>query len=120
MRTGRNVAALGCRGANEAAIIAGYNALLDSQETALAKAHKALVSAAGEARFDDAMTRLYNYWAQPGAQAEFCAAASRVLARVPGVAPATIKSEEHTSELQSLMRTSYAVFCLKKKTTTTK
>src|SRR3546814_7348477 len=29
------------------------------------------------------------------------------------------RSEEHTSELQSLMRISYAVFCLKKKTTTT-
>src|SRR3546814_4023724 len=28
----------------------------------------------------------------------------------------TYRSEEHTSELQSLMRTSYAVFCLKKKT----
>src|SRR3546814_6486074 len=28
-----------------------------------------------------------------------------------------IRSEEHTSELQSLMRISYAVFCLKKKTT---
>src|SRR3546814_1471298 len=28
-----------------------------------------------------------------------------------------VRSEEHTSELQSLMRTSYAVFCLKKKTT---
>src|SRR3546814_8520792 len=27
----------------------------------------------------------------------------------------TRRSEEHTSELQSLMRTSYAVFCLKKK-----
>src|SRR3546814_7687696 len=27
-----------------------------------------------------------------------------------------IRSEEHTSELQSLMRISYAVFCLKKKT----
>src|SRR3546814_9257546 len=27
------------------------------------------------------------------------------------------RSEEHTSELQSLMRISYAVFCLKKKTT---
>src|SRR3546814_3900396 len=26
----------------------------------------------------------------------------------------TLRSEEHTSELQSLMRTSYAVFCLKK------
>src|SRR3546814_2352252 len=29
------------------------------------------------------------------------------------------RSEEHTSELQSLMRTSYAVFCLKKKKITT-
>src|SRR3546814_9216313 len=29
-----------------------------------------------------------------------------------------VRSEEHTSELQSLMRISYAVFCLKKKTTT--
>src|SRR3546814_5971859 len=30
------------------------------------------------------------------------------------------RSEEHTSELQSLMRISYAVFCLKKKTPITK
>src|SRR3546814_9872294 len=30
----------------------------------------------------------------------------------------TFRSEEHTSELQSLMRISYAVFCLKKKTKT--
>src|SRR3546814_8115750 len=29
--------------------------------------------------------------------------------------PAELRSEEHTSELQSLMRISYAVFCLKKK-----
>src|SRR3546814_8108417 len=29
--------------------------------------------------------------------------------------PRFIRSEEHTSELQSLMRISYAVFCLKKK-----
>src|SRR3546814_10232685 len=33
---------------------------------------------------------------------------------------AKTRSEEHTSELQSLMRISYAVFCLKKKTNTTK
>src|SRR3546814_8302394 len=32
--------------------------------------------------------------------------------------PRSGRSEEHTSELQSLMRISYAVFCLKKKTTT--
>src|SRR3546814_3027549 len=32
-----------------------------------------------------------------------------------GVIPKSSRSEEHTSELQSLMRISYAVFCLKKK-----
>src|SRR3546814_5704620 len=32
-------------------------------------------------------------------------------------AQAVLRSEEHTSELQSLMRISYAVFCLKKKKT---
>src|SRR3546814_6896199 len=45
------------------------------------------------------------------------------LARNPRSRSATLRSavrtrsEEHTSELQSLMRISYAVFCLKKKTT---
>src|SRR3546814_4714317 len=34
---------------------------------------------------------------------------------VIGAADALARSEEHTSELQSLMRISYAVFCLKKK-----
>src|SRR3546814_7702664 len=34
-----------------------------------------------------------------------------------GVYPNPVRSEENTSELQSLMRISYAVFCLKKKIT---
>src|SRR3546814_5482407 len=38
----------------------------------------------------------------------------KIVARLAG--PRT-RSEEHTSELQSLMRNSYAVFCWKKKTT---
>src|SRR3546814_6694515 len=38
--------------------------------------------------------------------------AARAEGRIP---PAFDRSEEHTSELQSLMRISYAVFCLKKK-----
>src|SRR3546814_2655427 len=37
-----------------------------------------------------------------------------------GYQPADLRSEEHTSELQSLMRISYAVFCLKKKNKTIK
>src|SRR3546814_2362555 len=40
------------------------------------------------------------------------------LAQAPGSLKAALpRSEEHTSELQSLMRISYAVFCLKKKNT---
>src|SRR3546814_5842532 len=37
--------------------------------------------------------------------------------RLPPVSENEDRSEEHTSELQSLMRISYAVFCLKKKKT---
>src|SRR3546814_4492697 len=43
-----------------------------------------------------------------GDAAAIAAFADRLVADFP-------RSEEHTSELQSLMRTSYAVFCLKKK-----
>src|SRR3546814_9437226 len=45
-----------------------------------------------------------------------------IVARGAGVEDAhaaRFRSEEHTSELQSLMRISYAVFCLQKKTTNT-
>src|SRR3546814_2440801 len=54
---------------------------------------------------------------------DFIAEANRMKASMPSlnteaaqhrIAPAN-RSEEHTSELQSLMRISYAVFCLKKK-----
>src|SRR3546814_4878240 len=38
-----------------------------------------------------------------------------LVARLGTDAVALVRSEEHTSELQSLMRISYAVFCLKKK-----
>src|SRR3546814_3560583 len=52
-----------------------------------------------------------------------CRQAGRVAARGRRAALAIPhlrrRSEEHTSELQSLMRISYAVFCLKKKTTDT-
>src|SRR3546814_5587977 len=45
------------------------------------------------------------------------AAASAYSAQLVGsiVVLISVRSEEHTSELQSLMRISYAVFCLKKK-----
>src|SRR3546814_4756794 len=47
---------------------------------------------------------------------EIRSAGGRAVADTHSVASAD-RSEEHTSELQSLMRISYAVFCLKKKNT---
>src|SRR3546814_4660322 len=44
-----------------------------------------------------------------------CRHKERARIRMPAIGE-PLRSEEHTSELQSLMRISYAVFCLKKKT----
>src|SRR3546814_9759856 len=65
-------------------------------------------------------------WSHPAVeyfpQSAGCAPASRQSEwgrTWPGLRPLA-RSEEHTSELQSLMRISYAVFCLKKKNRTTR
>src|SRR3546814_3685496 len=53
-----------------------------------------------------------------GAQTDSAAPTGSMSLRLVGLGSFTLclRSEEHTSELQSLMRISYAVFCLKKKT----
>src|SRR3546814_3827192 len=86
------------------AITSAYNRFLADRKQVLKKAWAAESSQHGRATLDRHMTLLYNYFAQPPALPGFCRAAS-----------AEVRSEEHTSELQSLMRISYAVFCLKKK-----
>src|SRR3546814_2327758 len=84
-----------------------------------ARATEALLdSEAGEAVFTWTSEMLeeglaINVGRNDGGQDAFLAIASGDAAMTLG----TSRSEEHTSELQSLMRISYAVFCLKKKTT---
>src|SRR3546814_5337130 len=51
------------------------------------------------------------------ASAPYAPHADRGSAALAPAGAAAFRSEEHTSELQSLMRISYAVFCLKKKHT---
>src|SRR3546814_4919202 len=55
----------------------------------------------------------------PGSEAQVCrfapAGPDQRAKQVAGTRHRSSRSEEHTSELQSLMRISYAVFCLKKK-----
>src|SRR3546814_2198842 len=51
----------------------------------------------------------------PDRQFEIVKRMAEVPERFYGCHTLAVRSEEHTSELQSLMRISYAVFCLKKK-----
>src|SRR3546814_4104857 len=64
---------------------------------------------------DDSQARLDHLEAIAARLLERCRASGATQAEVS--CSEERRSEEHTSELQSLMRISYAVFCLKKKTT---
>lgn len=93
LRAALNVAAIACRGPTGDAIATRYNAMLSGRKSAFAGAQDAAfkeVRASGAAdpqdAWDDAMTRLYNYYALAPARDGFCAAADRVLNAMPGVA----------------------------------
>lgn len=85
LRTALNVAALACRGPQEAVLAAGYNQLIAQRAARMKAAQSGLSNqykASGgdwQDRYDDAMTRLYNYWAQDFARDGFCAAAGETL-----------------------------------------
>src|SRR3546814_3353573 len=78
----------------------GVSVVVDDENVQGAKAAGVPATLAGLARAQERFGRL---------------ALATVMA--PAIRAAYDRSEEHTSELQSLMRISYAVFCLKKKKT---
>src|SRR3546814_2772591 len=76
-------------------------------------AQKASAEAAlAEAEID--LAKMVVYAGVDGTVEQFTLREGDVVARIARPAGVLIRSEEHTSELQSLMRISYAVFCLKK------
>ncbi len=87
LRSALNVAALQCDVADPAGV-AHYNRLLKVHAARFAAAHRALEAeyrrggGDWQDRFDDAMTRVYNYFAQPPVRAQFCATALPMLAQV--------------------------------------
>ena len=93
LRAGLNVAALSCPGVQGNGIIAAYTALLKREKTGLAAAEKRYSEefrAGGgdwQDRYDDAMTRLYNFFAQVPARTSLCSAAERSLAAAAAVPP---------------------------------
>ncbi|MEO5865823.1 MAG: hypothetical protein ABIS14_11110 [Sphingomonas sp.] len=96
LRAALNVAALSCRDADERETAASYNAMLEQERVPLARANAA-IEAQYRARYgrdwqahdDGDMTRLYNFFAAPAAQGEFCATAKAVLHDATTVEPST-------------------------------
>lgn len=86
LRAALNVAALACRGAEQAPLIAAYNAMLTREKTALASAQAAYAAQyrapdAGnwQDSYDEAQTRLYNFFSQSFARDGFCRAAATTM-----------------------------------------
>ncbi len=78
LRSAINVAALACDRQGKAGVAAGYNALLARQKKAFAAAYRAETVRAGAKALDAHVTQIYNFYAQPPAQAGFCAVATEV------------------------------------------
>lgn len=95
MRAALNVAALSCRaGKSAAGVASGYNRMLVRHKTALATANSAEIApfrarygAKWSGPYDAHATRLYNFFAMPAAQGQFCLAAQQVLGKVGAIAP---------------------------------
>lgn len=94
LRAALNVAALACRGSTGDAIVARYNLALLTHATALKQAETGVAAefrrqggADWRDRYDDAMTRLYNFFALAPARGDFCVAADRVLDGMANVTP---------------------------------
>lgn len=79
LKTGLNVAAIGCRGPEEATLVAAYNQIIKSHTRAIQAAEKKVIADLGKANGttgvkerDRLSTQLFNYFAQPPAQRAFC------------------------------------------------
>lgn len=97
VRVALNVAALGCRDADETTTVAAYNSLIKRNTAILAAAngavdarYKAQYGAGWQTMRERDMTKLYNFFAQPTAQAEFCARAKATLAQIGSVDPGAL------------------------------
>src|SRR3546814_2633340 len=98
--------------------MAGPSALWNGGRSRPPRHHPSGVARSDAARYfgtnpsGEAMRRETSSADRLSAQSWANAAAALIIA---ALLPTATRSEEHTSELQSLMRISYAVFCLKKK-----
>ena len=94
MRAALNVAALSCRTRNSAGVAPAYNRMLVRYKAVLAAANaaeeapfRARYGAKWAGPYDVHATKLYNFFAMPTAQGQFCVTAAQVLARTSALGP---------------------------------
>lgn len=105
LRSALNVAALNCRGSDDAAIKASYSTLLKKYKAPLASANKTISNEfasqygtkGGAGALDTYMTKVYNFFAFPTVRDQFCANAAVVGRDLVLQTPATIENFAQTA-----------------------
>jgi len=94
MRSALNVAALSCRTRKTSSVAPAYNRMIARHKAVLATANAAEVEpfrarygAKWAGPYDTHATKVYNFFAMPTAQAQFCTVATQVLAKTNAIAP---------------------------------
>ena len=94
MRAALNVAALSCQTKKTYSVAPAYNRMLTRHKAVLAAANAAEVApfrarygAKWAGPYDTHATRLYNFFAMPTGQAQFCTTATQVLAKTNAITP---------------------------------
>jgi hypothetical protein len=108
LKTGLNVAAIGCRGPNESTLVAAYNQIIKSHTRTIVAAEKKVIADLGKENRttgvkerDKLSTQLFNYFAQPPAQRAFCDRAV-VLAQTVATTPSAQLYANATDQLATL------------------
>ncbi len=119
LKTGLNVAAIGCRGPEEAPLVAAYNQIIKSHTRSIVAAEKKVIADLGKANRtsgvkerDRLSTQLFNYFAQPPAQRPFCERAL-VLAQTVATTPSAqlfANASEQLATLDQPFTDFYAAF----------
>lgn len=85
LRIALNVAAIGCRHPGSLQLVADYNNIIARHGGLIRSAEGAVIARIGVPARDKMSTKLFNYFAQPPAQKQFCPAAGSIAAQVSGM-----------------------------------
>lgn len=108
LKIGLNVAAIGCRGLEEATLVSAYNNIIKTHAKPIKSTEKTVITQLGKetgtngtAARDRLSTQLFNYFAQPPAQRQFCARANEIAQLVSSTPSAQVieQASAHLSQL---------------------